>query len=134
MRGWPYYNAARLCRRRSSIGCAPKIRFAGASPVEGSGFELSVPESWTLSNPVVGTARVGFRGPAEVTENLGSLGGENQQHRFMAEIDVTRSLVTSRLTLPANAGLLRLPPPKTPVRETRRWREMDSNHWSPGHL
>ena len=29
---------------------------------------------WTLSNPVVGTALVGFRDPTEVTENLGSLG------------------------------------------------------------
>jgi aryl-alcohol dehydrogenase-like predicted oxidoreductase len=28
---------------------------------------------WTLSNPVVGTALVGFRAPAEVTENLGAL-------------------------------------------------------------
>jgi len=29
---------------------------------------------WTLSNPIVGTALVGFREPAEVTENLGALG------------------------------------------------------------
>src|SRR5260370_20960989 len=29
---------------------------------------------WTLSNPVVSTALVGFRGPAEVTGNLGALG------------------------------------------------------------
>ena len=28
---------------------------------------------WTLSNPVVGTALVGFRAPGEVTENLGAL-------------------------------------------------------------
>jgi aryl-alcohol dehydrogenase-like predicted oxidoreductase len=28
---------------------------------------------WTLSNPVVGTALVGFREPAEVTEDLGAL-------------------------------------------------------------
>jgi myo-inositol catabolism protein IolS len=28
---------------------------------------------WTLSNPVVSTALVGFRAPAEVTENLGAL-------------------------------------------------------------
>jgi aryl-alcohol dehydrogenase-like predicted oxidoreductase len=28
---------------------------------------------WTLSNPVVGTTLVGFREPAEVTENLGAL-------------------------------------------------------------
>jgi len=31
---------------------------------------------WTLSNPVVGTALVGFRNPDEVTENLGALGWE----------------------------------------------------------
>jgi aryl-alcohol dehydrogenase-like predicted oxidoreductase len=31
---------------------------------------------WTLSNPVIGTALVGFRTPAEVTENLGALGWE----------------------------------------------------------
>jgi len=31
---------------------------------------------WTLSNPVVGTALVGFRTPSEVTENLGALGWE----------------------------------------------------------
>ena len=42
----------------------------------------------------------------------------------------SRSLVTSRLTLPANAGLLRLLPPKTPVRETHRRREGDSNRRS----
>jgi aryl-alcohol dehydrogenase-like predicted oxidoreductase len=30
---------------------------------------------WTLSNPVVSTALVGFRTPEEVTENLGALGG-----------------------------------------------------------
>jgi aryl-alcohol dehydrogenase-like predicted oxidoreductase len=31
---------------------------------------------WTLSNPVVDTALVGFRTPAEVSENLGALGWE----------------------------------------------------------
>jgi myo-inositol catabolism protein IolS len=31
---------------------------------------------WTLSNPVVGTALVGFRAPFEVTENLGALDWE----------------------------------------------------------
>jgi myo-inositol catabolism protein IolS len=31
---------------------------------------------WTLSNPVIGTALVGFRRPAEVVENLGALGWE----------------------------------------------------------
>ena len=31
---------------------------------------------WTLSNPVIGTALVGFRRPAEVSENLGALGWE----------------------------------------------------------
>src|SRR3954452_2648406 len=31
---------------------------------------------WTLTNPVVGTALVGFRAPDEVSENLGALGWE----------------------------------------------------------
>ena len=31
---------------------------------------------WTLSNPVVGTALVGFRAPSEVAENLGALDWE----------------------------------------------------------
>ena len=42
---------------------------------------------WTLSNPVVGTALVGFRRPAEVTENLGALGWEISD-TDTAEIDV----------------------------------------------
>jgi myo-inositol catabolism protein IolS len=41
---------------------------------------------WTLSNPVVGTALVGFREPAEVTENLGALGWTISA-TDMAEID-----------------------------------------------
>jgi aryl-alcohol dehydrogenase-like predicted oxidoreductase len=41
---------------------------------------------WTLSNPVVGTALVGFRASAEVTENLGALGWEISNDD-MAEID-----------------------------------------------
>ena len=41
---------------------------------------------WTLSNPIVGTALVGFRTPAEVTENLGALGWEIN-NADMAEID-----------------------------------------------
>ena len=41
---------------------------------------------WTLSNPVVGTALVGFRAPSEVTENLGALGWEIS-NADMAEID-----------------------------------------------
>ena len=41
---------------------------------------------WTLSNPVVGTALVGFRTPAEVTENLGALGWEIS-NADMAEVD-----------------------------------------------
>jgi hypothetical protein len=41
---------------------------------------------WTLSNPVVGTALVGFRAPAEVSENLGALGWEIS-NADMAEID-----------------------------------------------
>ncbi len=41
---------------------------------------------WTLSNPVVGTALVGFRTPAEVRENLGALGWEIS-NADMAEVD-----------------------------------------------
>src|SRR6266851_1868866 len=41
---------------------------------------------WTLSNPVVGTALVGFRKPAEVSENLGALGWTISD-ADMAEID-----------------------------------------------
>jgi aryl-alcohol dehydrogenase-like predicted oxidoreductase len=41
---------------------------------------------WTLSSPIVGTALVGFRTPAEVTENLGALGWEIS-NADMAEID-----------------------------------------------
>jgi aryl-alcohol dehydrogenase-like predicted oxidoreductase len=41
---------------------------------------------WTLSNPVIGTALVGFREPAEVTENLGALGWTITP-ADMAEID-----------------------------------------------
>jgi aryl-alcohol dehydrogenase-like predicted oxidoreductase len=41
---------------------------------------------WTLSNPVVGTALVGFRAPAEVGENLGALGWEIGR-ADMAEVD-----------------------------------------------
>jgi len=41
---------------------------------------------WTLGNPVVGTALVGFRTAAEVTENLGGLGWEIS-NADMAEVD-----------------------------------------------
>ena len=41
---------------------------------------------WTLSNPVVGTALVGFRASAEVTENLGALGWDIS-NADTAEID-----------------------------------------------
>jgi aryl-alcohol dehydrogenase-like predicted oxidoreductase len=41
---------------------------------------------WTLSNPVIGTALVGFRTPSEVAENLGALGWEIS-NVDMAEID-----------------------------------------------
>jgi aryl-alcohol dehydrogenase-like predicted oxidoreductase len=41
---------------------------------------------WTLSNPAIGTALVGFRTPAEVTENLGALGWEIS-NADMAEVD-----------------------------------------------
>ena len=45
---------------------------------------------WTLSNPVVGTALVGFREPTEVTENLGALGWAISA-ADMAEIDAILS-------------------------------------------
>ena len=41
---------------------------------------------WTLSNPVIGTALVGFLTPPEVAENLGALGWEIS-NADMAEID-----------------------------------------------
>ncbi len=41
---------------------------------------------WTLSNPVVGTALVGFREPTEVSENLGALGWEIS-NADMKEVD-----------------------------------------------
>jgi myo-inositol catabolism protein IolS len=41
---------------------------------------------WTLSNPVVGTALVGFRAPAEVNENLGAFGWEISSPD-LAEVD-----------------------------------------------
>jgi len=41
---------------------------------------------WTLSNPLVATALVGFRAPSEVTENLGALGWEIS-NADMAEVD-----------------------------------------------
>jgi aryl-alcohol dehydrogenase-like predicted oxidoreductase len=41
---------------------------------------------WSLSNPMVGTALVGFREPAEVTENLGALGWTISP-ADMAEVD-----------------------------------------------
>ena len=49
---------------------------------------------WTLSNPVVGTALVGFRTAAEVSENLGALGWEIS-NADMAEVDAI-SLATAR--------------------------------------
>jgi aryl-alcohol dehydrogenase-like predicted oxidoreductase len=55
--------------------------------------------SWTLSNPVVGTALVGFRTPDEVTENLGALGWEIV-NADMAEID----------TVLARHGAVTVPP------------------------
>jgi aryl-alcohol dehydrogenase-like predicted oxidoreductase len=42
-----------------------------------AGYSKTLPQfalRWVLSNPVVGTALVGFREPAEVNENLGALG------------------------------------------------------------
>jgi aryl-alcohol dehydrogenase-like predicted oxidoreductase len=52
-------------------------------------YGKSLPEfalRWTLSNPVIGTALVGFRTPAEVIENQGALGWEIG-NADMAEID-----------------------------------------------
>jgi aryl-alcohol dehydrogenase-like predicted oxidoreductase len=52
-------------------------------------YDKTLPQfalGWTLSNPVVGTALVGFREPAEVTENLGALGWTTSA-ADMAEID-----------------------------------------------
>lgn len=54
---------------------------------------------WTLSNPVVGTALVGFRTPAEVSENLGAIGWEIS-NADMAEID----------TILARHGAVTVPP------------------------
>ena len=41
---------------------------------------------WSLTNPVIGTALVGFRTPAEVSENLGALDWEISP-ADMAEVD-----------------------------------------------
>jgi aryl-alcohol dehydrogenase-like predicted oxidoreductase len=52
-------------------------------------YDKSLPQfalRWTLSNPVVGTALVGFRTPTEVTENLGALGWEIS-NADLAEVD-----------------------------------------------
>jgi aryl-alcohol dehydrogenase-like predicted oxidoreductase len=52
-------------------------------------YDKSLPQfalRWTLSNPVIGTALVGFRTPGEVTENLGALGWEIS-NADMAEVD-----------------------------------------------
>jgi myo-inositol catabolism protein IolS len=52
-------------------------------------YGKSLPEfalRWTLTNPVVGTALVGFRTPGEVNENLGALGWEIS-NADMAEVD-----------------------------------------------
>jgi aryl-alcohol dehydrogenase-like predicted oxidoreductase len=52
-------------------------------------YDKTLPQfalSWTLSNPVVGTALVGFRDPTEITENLGALGWAISA-ADMAEID-----------------------------------------------
>jgi aryl-alcohol dehydrogenase-like predicted oxidoreductase len=54
---------------------------------------------WTLSNPLVGTALVGFRAPSEVTENLGALDWEIS-NADMAEVD----------TILARQGCVTVPP------------------------
>jgi myo-inositol catabolism protein IolS len=54
-----------------------------------AGYGKTLPQfalRWTLGNPVVGTALVGFRRPAEVSENLGALGWEIS-NADMGEID-----------------------------------------------
>jgi aryl-alcohol dehydrogenase-like predicted oxidoreductase len=56
-------------------------------------YSKSLPQfalRWTLSNPVVGTALVGFRTPAEVSENLGALGWEIS-NADLAEVDAILS-------------------------------------------
>ena len=61
---------------------------AGLQPLAAK-YGKSLPQfalRWTLSNPVVGTALVGFRRPEEVTENLGALGWEIS-NADLAEID-----------------------------------------------
>jgi myo-inositol catabolism protein IolS len=52
-------------------------------------YSKSLPQfalRWALSNPIVGTALVGFRTPTEVTENLGALGWEISNDD-LAEVD-----------------------------------------------
>ena len=51
--------------------------------------------SWTLSNPVVGTALVGFRTPGRSEENLGALGWEISS-ADMAEVDAIFARQRSR--------------------------------------
>ncbi len=54
-----------------------------------AGYGKTLPQfalRWTLSNPAIGTGLVGFRDPAEVTENLGALGWTIAA-ADMAEID-----------------------------------------------
>jgi aryl-alcohol dehydrogenase-like predicted oxidoreductase len=54
-----------------------------------SRYDKTLPQfalRWTLSNPTVGTALVGFRAPTEVVENLGALGWAISA-ADMAEID-----------------------------------------------
>jgi aryl-alcohol dehydrogenase-like predicted oxidoreductase len=53
-------------------------------------YDKTLPQfalGWALGNPVVSTALVGFREPAEVTENLGALGW-TISGTDLAEIDV----------------------------------------------
>ena len=72
---------------------------------------------WTLSNPVVGTALVGFRTAAEVVENLGALGWEIS-NADMAEVDaiLTRH---GAVTVP-HGSRLRLPLATDAEHEWRR--------------
>jgi myo-inositol catabolism protein IolS len=57
---------------------------------------------WTLGNPIVGTALVGFRTPAEVSENLGALGWEIS-NADVAEID---AILTSHSAVTVPPGWL----------------------------
>ena len=71
--------------------CSSLFDFAAVDELKrlATKYSKSLPQfalRWTLNNPVVGTALVGFRTPAEVIENLDALGWEIS-NADMAEID-----------------------------------------------